>query len=246
MNRLKKAAAPLLALLLAAGLAGCGGASGGSSSQGAAPTGSSSTVSVVESSVPDSSSAPAAESPRILIAYFTRSQVTTYPDGMETVATASLQFDGTQLVGNTAAVAREIQGAVGGELFPIQTVAEYPPVYRDTTDLAKTEQTEDARPALRTQVEDFADYDIIFLGYPSWWGDMPMALRTFLESYDFTGKTILPFGTHAGSGLGVSEGTIAALCPGATLLEGLAIPEGQVLASEETVRQWLTDAGLLD
>ena len=84
-----------------------------------------------------------------------------------------------------------------------------------------------------------ADYDVIYLGYPNWWGTFPMAVFTFLESYDFTGKTIVPFCTHEGSGLGSSERDIKQLCPNAKILSGIAIRGGSVLSADNIVQSWL-------
>ena len=89
------------------------------------------------------------------------------------------------------------------------------------------------------------DYDTIVLGYPNWWGTMPMAVFTFLESHDFFGKTILPFCTHEGSGMGHSESDIKAVCPGAKIEKGLAITGSKVNKSEKTIEGWLSTAGLL-
>ncbi len=142
-------------------------------------------------------------------------------------------------VGNTEIVAQMIQKKTGGDLFHIETVKPYPKDYTETTEVAKNELRAKARPELKNKVENFGAYDVIFLGYPNWWGTPPMAVFTFLESYDFSGKTIVPFCTHEGSGMGHSEKDIAKSCPKATLLEGLAIHGTNAGSAEPQVTSWI-------
>jgi flavodoxin len=106
-------------------------------------------------------------------------------------------------------------------------VQTYPKEYNPLIDMAKQEQETNARPALAAKVDDMGAYNTIFLGYPNWWGTMPMALFSFLEQYDFAGKTIIPFCTHNGSRLGSSIRDIERLCPGAAILDGLALNGGR-------------------
>ena len=148
-------------------------------------------------------------------------------------------------VGNTKVVADMIRGIIGGDLFRIDTVRSYPRDYTATTNVAKKELNDNARPELSSHVENMASYNVIFLGYPSWWGTMPMPVFTFLEEYDFSGKTIVPFCTHEGSGLGRSENDIAKLCPKATLLKGLAIQGSRVSAAKNDVADWLNKTGII-
>lgn len=152
--------------------------------------------------------------------------------------------------GNTHIVADMIEEQVGADMFEISTVTPYPDDYDECTESARQEQSENARPELNASVENMQDYDIIFLGYPNWWGDMPMAVYTFLESYDFSGKTIVPFCTHEGSGLSSTERSIASTCSGAEVLDGLAI-RGSVAQNsqdqaQEAVIDWLKEAGFID
>ena len=148
-------------------------------------------------------------------------------------------------IGNTEVVAQMIQKKTGGDLFPIETVAAYPNDYTETTDVAKNELRTKARPKLKRQVENMEVYDIIFLGYPNWWGAPPMAVFTFLEGYDFSGKTIVPFCTHEGSGMGHSESDIKEICPGATMLNGLSIRGRSVQRAENDVSAWLRKSGVI-
>jgi flavodoxin len=142
-------------------------------------------------------------------------------------------------VGNTEVAAKTIQGLAGGDLFRIETVQAYPPDYQQATEVAQRELSQNARPALSAQAGTLDAYDVVFLGYPNWWGTMPMAVWTFLEAHDFKGKTILPFCTHEGSGLGQSESDIRKLCPGAQVLRGLAIRGGSVAKADKAIAAWL-------
>ncbi len=146
--------------------------------------------------------------------------------------------------GNTETIANMIADITGGDLFKVETVNPYPESYNETVDIAKEEQDSDARPELSTHVEDMSQYDVIYLGFPNWWGTMPMAMFTFLEEYDFTGKTIVPFCTHGGSALGSSEADIAELVPDAELREGLAVSGSRVGGAQEEVEEWISGLGL--
>lgn len=149
--------------------------------------------------------------------------------------------------GNTHIVADIIAEQTGGDTFEINTITPYPDDYDECTEIAKQEQDENARPELAASVENMEGYDIIFLGYPIWWGDMPMAVYTFLESYNLSGKTIIPFCTHEGSGISSTESSIAELCPDAELLEGLELRGSMAQNSQdeakETVVDWLGEIG---
>lgn len=142
-------------------------------------------------------------------------------------------------VGNTAVIAEKIHDFTGGTLFEIKTIKRYPVDYTETTKVSRIELENNERPELSDKLNDFDDYEMIFLGYPNWWGTMPMAVFTFLESYDFSGKTIVPFCTHEGSGIGRSEKDIRRLCPSSNVLQGIAIRGSLVSASGEEVRKWL-------
>ncbi|MDR1855985.1 MAG: flavodoxin [Desulfovibrio sp.] len=151
--------------------------------------------------------------------------------------------------GNTEIIAEMIAKQVNGTLFHIKTVMPYPTGYKECTEVAKKEKADGARPKIVGKVEDFADYNIVFLGYPNWWSDMPMAVYTFLESYDFSGKTIIPFITHEGSGLSNTVKSIAEYCPNAKVLDGLAI-KGSIAQklrdeAQKTVTNWLSKIPVL-
>ncbi|MCX6238152.1 MAG: flavodoxin [Bacteroidia bacterium] len=142
-------------------------------------------------------------------------------------------------VGNTEVVAKKIQEITGSDLFEIDTVKPYPEDYTETTNVAMDEKRKNVRPELTEVVDDMDAYDVIYLGYPNWWGTFPMAVFTFLESYDFSGKTIIPYCTHEGSGLGSSERDIKKLCPNAKVLPGLAIRGGSVKSADNMIKFWL-------
>ncbi len=142
-------------------------------------------------------------------------------------------------VGNTEVVAKMIQEMTGFDLFEIKTVKTYSLDYVESTMVAQQELHDYVRPELSVSVEDMSSYEVIYLGYPNWWGTMPMAVWTFLESYDFTGKTIVPFCTHEGSGMGSSERDIKRLCPLANVEKGLAIRGSSARGSKETLKKWI-------
>ena len=148
-------------------------------------------------------------------------------------------------VGNTEVAAQMIQTLAGGDTFKIETVKAYPSDYTRATEVAKEELNRNARPELSFNVDNLDDYGVVFLGYPNWWGTAPMAVFTFLESHDFAGKTIIPFCTHEGSGMGHSESDIKAACPGAKVLKGLAIKGGNVQSAERAIEAWLRKSGVI-
>ena len=145
--------------------------------------------------------------------------------------------------GNTETVANFIHEAVGGDIVKLETEEPYTDNYNDLLDIAQNEQNENARPLLSTQIDNIEDYDTIFLGYPIWWGDMPMALYTFLDEYDLSGKTIAPFTTSGGSGLSGTPSNIADEEPNATVTEGLSIRDNNVESSQSEVNEWLSEIG---
>ncbi|PNR98002.1 flavodoxin [Petrotoga olearia] len=147
-------------------------------------------------------------------------------------------------VGNTEVAAKMIQKITGGELFCINTIKKYPEDYTETTKVAQQELRDNARPELSAYLENIDDYEVIILGYPNWWGTMPMPVFTFLEKYDFAGKAILPFCTHEGSGMGRSESDIKKLCPNSKVLKGLAIRGGNVNNSEKDIAHWLKNINI--
>lgn len=144
--------------------------------------------------------------------------------------------------GNTHIVAEMIAEETGGTLFQIEPVMPYPDDYDECVDIAKKELETNARPAVKSNIA-VEDYDIIFIGYPNWWGDMPMAVYTFIEKHDWNGKTVVPFCTHEGSGLSGTESRLKSACKGASVQKGLAVRGATAQNSREqarkTVENWL-------
>ena len=140
--------------------------------------------------------------------------------------------------GNTMAAAEMIADLTGGELFEIKARKDYPFIYNECTDVARQELRAGSRPELAETI-DVSGYDTIILGYPNWWGTMPMPVWTFLESQSFTGKTIFPFCTHEGSGMGNSEHDLKKLCPDADIRAGLPIHGSAVSSAGAAIKQWL-------
>ncbi|MBQ8094858.1 MAG: NAD(P)H-dependent oxidoreductase [Clostridia bacterium] len=140
--------------------------------------------------------------------------------------------------GNTERAAEIIQKAVGGDLFEIETVREYSKDYMTCTEEAKAELRSGARPEIRKYLDSLDQYDTVFVGYPNWWGTMPMCVYTFLEHYDLTGKKIVPFCTNEGSGMGGSERELRKICRGADVTAGLSIHGAETAQSENKIAAW--------
>lgn len=141
--------------------------------------------------------------------------------------------------GNTRSIAQQISENIEADLFEIKTVTSYPRDYDDCVTQAKEEQRNNTRPDLSTHVTNMDEYDTVFIGYPNWWGTMPMAMFTFLEEYNFQGKTIIPFCTHEGSRMGRSETDLSKLLSNAIVKKGLAIRGGSVNSAKGDISNWL-------
>ena len=141
--------------------------------------------------------------------------------------------------GNTRVVAEKIHATLDGSIVELQTVHPYPEEYRATTEQAQKELKANYFPLLKTTVDDISPYDVILVGSPNWWGTFASPVRGFLAQHDFSGKKIAPFITHEGSALGKSVADLKTLCPGATILDGLAVRGGRVQNSQTEIGQWL-------
>lgn len=141
--------------------------------------------------------------------------------------------------GNTETVANYIHEETGGDIVKLETVQTYPEDYDELVDYAREEQRDNTRPELETTIENIEQYDTIFLGYPNWWGDMP--IYSFLDQYDLSNKTIAPFITHGGSGLSGTSANIANEDPDAVVTEGLAINGDDVDDCQDEVNEWLNE-----
>lgn len=141
--------------------------------------------------------------------------------------------------GNTEIAAGIIKKLTGADIFRLEQVQAYSSDYNECISQAQSDQQRNARPVLKCCPESLDGYDIIYLGFPNYWGTMPMAVFTFLESFDFSGKIIKPFCTHEGSGMGRSVSDIRKLCPTALVEEGLAIHGGSVRQAEKDIEKWV-------
>lgn len=184
------------------------------------------------------------ETQKALIVYFSHANAV----GVDVVSSASLVSSDGESRGITEVIADIIAENIEADVFEIVTQEAYPSDYNGTVDQAKEEQNVDARPALAAHIENIEDYDIIFLGYPNWWGTIPMPVYTFVEEYDLSGKTIIPFVTHEGSGIGNSVFDIKNACSNSDIVKPLAI-RGSNVSRDDTkanVIQWLEKIGMKD
>ncbi len=223
--QIKKIAALLLAVVLALSFAACGN--------------NQETGETEQTETPQAETAAEIGDGDILILYFSADN----SRDPEAVSSATPMIDGSSSVKWIADIIHE---NVGGDLVPIIPSVDYPLDYDELADYAKQERDEDGRPDFEDLGVDPADYDIVFVGYPIWWYEMPMIMDTFFETYDFSGVTIIPFNTHAGSRDGGTYGDISELEPNATVLDGLAI-SGQDAGTDSaktTVEEWLSGLNL--
>lgn len=175
-----------------------------------------------------------------LVVYFSVPET----DATDASSGASRVVTDGQVMGNTRYVASIISEAVGGDLFEIKTVHTYPASHKALIDVAKEEADSKARPKLATHIKNLKDYDVVFVGFPNWWYDMPMPLYTFFDEYDFKGKTIIPFCTHGGSRFSGAIKTIREMENGATVLDGYAIARDRVPESRDGILKWLDRIGM--
>ena len=226
-RNVKTMVALFMVFILAAAMVGCAGSNNGTDSNsdvkiGSQPeensedkkTGTDASGSNEESKAEDS-----VENGKILVAYFSHS-------------------------GNTKKIAEEIQSKTGADLFEIKTVNAYSDDYNTVLDEAKAEQKDNARPELSEQVKDMAQYQTVIIGFPIWWGDMPMAVYSFLDEYDLSGKTVLPFCTHGGSGLCQTDKNIQNEEKDAEVTDGLAISDSSLDDADGDIDQWLKSNGV--
>ena len=171
---------------------------------------------------------------KTLIAFFSRADENYFGGAMRYVK-----------VGNTEIVSGIIKDLIDADTFKIEMAEPYSPVYMTCIDQAKQDLRQKARPELKAYPESIDEYDTIILGYPNYWGTMPMAVFTFLEKFDFSGKTILPLCTNEGSGMGGSERDIRKTCPGAAVKKGLPITGSAAANSKGSVERWLKANGLM-
>lgn len=229
---MKKWTSLLLALAMALSLAACGDSgtqentseppasvSGSTGEETPAPTGTETPAEEPSEEPAESETSTTGDSSSVLIAYFSWS-------------------------GNTEQVAQIIQQETGGDLFEIAPATPYTDDYDELLNIAQQEQSDNARPELAGQVENWEQYDTIFVGYPNWWSDAPMAVYTFVESYDWDGKTLVPFNTSASGGFGRSLSGLEESASGAAILEGISFTECTLGDAQGEVAAWLDELGL--
>ena len=227
---MKKIFSFILAVLFTLSFAACSGTQTGvyESSGGDANT------SVPNQMTASNGAGVAPERSKILVVYFSR--------------TGEQYNVGVIDEGNTAVVAKAIAAGSGADTFEILPETDYYPyTYKELTDVAKQEQTERKRPRIKGTLPDLSGYETIFIGAPVWWGDWPMIMYTFFENADLSGKNLVPFSTHEGSGLSGFDKKLASAVPGAHLLTGLAIRGTDCRkdrsAVEKKVSDWLNSLG---
>ncbi|MBE7005001.1 MAG: flavodoxin [Ruminococcaceae bacterium] len=238
---MKRFAGILLSAALVLSLASCGGKS---EETPAPPTqGETTAAQQVETSAlaPEISAELQSKNDKTLVVYFSRVGNTDFPSDIDAVSSATLSRRDGELKGNAQLMAEWMADEADGDLFEIQTETSYPIDYTETTDVAKQEQNAGARPALKSHIEGFDSYSTVYLVFPNWWADLPMALYSFFDEYDFTGKTLYVSITHEGSSFSRTVSTIQSLEPDALVIEGLSIRGASVADSESTVRQFVQD-----
>lgn len=240
----KKRTAILLSLFMVLGLAAC--------SQTDAPETPGSSQTNTENSIPESEdntpesegeSNVSADSGNILIVYFSRYGNTNYPDDVDASTSASIVID-NERYGTTEYVSRMIQQAVGGDVHLIETTTPYTADFDELREVNHNEMQQNILPELKGSDLDISKYDTVFIGYPVWATDVPQAVLSFLNEYDLTGKTVIPFCTHDGYGAGESYQTIAVESKAEKTLEGLAIEAKDVPSAQDTVTNWLNAIGV--
>lgn len=252
---MKKLLTPLMALALAIVFTACQAAPNSSVLSSPAPSESPQLSSAVGESAASSQLAEPSEAPAessalenssetgensgMLIAYFSWAENAVLEGEVDAMTSPSVSDPG-----NVQQLAGWIQEETGGELFEIAPATPYTEDYNTLLDVAQQEQADNARPELASQVENWDSYSTVFVGYPDWWSDAPMLIYSFLESYDWAGKTLIPFCTSGGSGFGRSLDNLPASAPSATILEGFHVNGSSVDGATEDVAAWLDGLGL--
>lgn len=178
---------------------------------------------------------------KVLVVYFSNPQ----SDGTDVDTHASRNRESKDLMGNVEYAASLIRQKTNAEVFRIETKDPYPAQYNATADQAKKEQNEKARPALKNHLENIDGYDIIYLGYPNWWGDLPMPVYTFLDETDLSGKTVYPFVCHGGSKASSTVSTIKKLEPKAEVSDDvLTLHRNEISKADKLVDEWIDQRGV--
>lgn len=241
----KKLGAILISMVLALQAAGCGNTeppADGGAEQNELPASERETSGeeLQQTGMTDAENTENTDGSKILIAYFSAGE----NSDVDVVSSASVTTVDGEAKGRLRAVADMIQAETGGTLFSIQTSVKYPGDGGALIDYAAEEQDEDARPELTSHIENLDNYEVIFVGYPTWWYDMPQVLYSFFDEYDFSGKTIIPFNVHNGSRFSGTIATIQDLEPGAEVMtDGFTVSERDVAEAAGDVADWLRGLG---
>ena len=171
---------------------------------------------------------------KTLIAYFSRADENYFGGAMRYVK-----------VGNTEIVCNDMKDIIDADMFKIEMKDPYSPVYMTCIEEAKKDLRANARPELVSMPDSIDAYDTVILAYPNYWGTFPMAVATFIDNYDFAGKTILPLCTNEGSGMGHSESDLRKMMPGADIKKGLSITGSRAANASDSVKKWLSANGVL-
>ena len=175
---------------------------------------------------------------KVLVAYFSMPE-TTNPNNMTTEEANSTVVINGEVLGNTQYMAQVIQRTTNADIYRIEPQNPYPTDHTTLVAQAREEQDQDTRPAIKDAISDFDSYDTVFIGYPIWWSDLPQILYTFFDTYDFSGKTVIPFSTHGGSSFAGTPATIQSLEPGAKMLDGLTISRNNIQDAEQEIVSWV-------
>lgn len=227
-----------LSLLLAAltlSLSACGGSASSAAEPTATPA---ATEGPAPTEAPAESEAAGAES-ETAVATTEETDTASETAGGSNILVAYFSWSG-----NTEAMANLIAEQTGATLFAIAPATPYTDDYDTLLDVPQQEQADDARPELAATVENWDSYDVVFVGYPDWWSDAPMVVYSFLKSYDWAGKTLVPFCTSGGSGFGRSLDRLPDSAPGATILDGLHVSGSSAADSGDRVAEWIAGLGL--
>lgn len=241
---MKKAVIFITLLAMLSGMTACGNDMSGSQSNSSSSSNVQEEVSTDVIEEPeinsDVATEPAKESSKILVCYFSFPET----DSTDASSGASRVVVDGEMKGAMQYMAEIIADTTGGDLFRIETVQDYPGTHEPLVDQAADEKADSARPELSTHIENLDAYDTIFIGYPNWWADMPMPLYTFLEEYDFSGKTIIPFNSHGGSRFSNTIETIASYEPDADVItDGFTVSRDDVADVEADLVEWVHGLG---
>lgn len=232
----KKLSAVMMACMLTFALAACGN-TGNSAEESTIPEPSTTEVPVVETE-------SEMETEESALPVDTEETTESQPELEDTAATGLVVYFSWS--GNTESVAVEIQNQTGADTFRLVPAEPYTDDYDTLLDIAQEEQKNGARPAISGSIENFDSYEVVYLGYPNWWGDMPMILYSFLDDYDLSGKTIVPFVTSGGSGFSNTIHTIESMEPNAEVLDGLSLGSSQTANHSDAVENWLSGLELAE